>query len=92
MEGSTEGSKECIFIFVFSYPHSTHSTPVQNIAPRNPPASPPILRFLFKNSSPFLLFHFPVPKNRASGFFIFSLHPAAKHCKIREISKKEGCS
>ena len=46
MEGSTEGSKECIFIFVFSYPHSTHSTPVQNIAPRNPPASPPVLRFL----------------------------------------------
>ena len=33
MEGSTEGSKECIFIFVFSYPHSTHSTPVQKFVP-----------------------------------------------------------
>ena len=80
MEGSTEGSKECIFIFVFSYPHSTHSTPVQNIAPRNPPASPPILRFsCSKIRTPFFCSIFLSPRTAQA---VFSFFPCTQRRNI----------
>ena len=81
----TEGSKEWVLLGDCRVAPLLATTQTSTLLlfktshPAPPPAYPP--------ATPILLFNFHIPrsKSRASGFFIFSLHLAAKHSKIREI-------